>query len=310
MSIIKPRALKPGGTIAVIAPASPVPKEQLEKSVDRLARFGFQVKLGESVGKEYGYLSGRDELRAKDVNQMFADPDVDAIFCLRGGYGTPRILDLLDYPLIRKNPKIFVGYSDITALHQAIHKNTGLVTFHGPMVSELATDHNELNWPLLFKLISETDPLGEYFDPPGMFQYSIHKGLASGRLVGGNLSLLVSLLGTPYEVDPRGKILFIEDVGEQPYKIDRMLTQLRLAGNLEQAEGILFTDFSGINLDSEKPSLSVREVLEDIISPLGIPSYHGLKVGHCQPNLTLPIGARACLDATEGTLALLEGCVI
>ncbi|MBP1933165.1 S66 peptidase family protein [Ammoniphilus resinae] len=310
MSIIKPKALQHGGTIAVIAPASPVPEEQLEKSVDRLARFGFRVILGESVRREYGYLSGRDDIRAMDVNRMFADPDVDAIICLRGGYGTPRILDQLDYPLICKNPKIFIGYSDITALHQALHRSTGLVTFHGPMVSELAVDHDELNWPLLFKLISETDALGKYSEPPGMFQYQINNGVASGRLVGGNLSLLVSLLGTPYEVDPRGRILFIEDVGEQPYKIDRMLTQLRLAGKLEQAEGILFTDFSGIHLEPKKPSLSVREVLEDIISPLGIPSYYGLKAGHCQPNLTLPIGIKARLDAVEGTLELLESCVI
>ncbi|MEW9670282.1 LD-carboxypeptidase [Ammoniphilus sp. 3BR4] len=304
MEVIKPKALQAGDTIGVIAPSSPVPLEKIEKSLNIFKEFGYKVKLGKTVGQEYGYLAGNDALRASDVNQMFADPEVDAIICLRGGYGTPRILESLNYDLIKNHPKAFVGYSDITALHSAIHRHTGLVTFHGPMIAELADDPHATTWPTLFNHLSGLQAGHRY--PKDMLQYSIVEGVAEGRLVGGNLCLLVATLGTAFEVDTKDKILFIEDIGEEPYSIDRMLTQLKLAGKLQQAKGLLFTDFSEAEPKPDKPTLTLEQVLHDLIRPLGIPSYYGLKSGHCQPNLTLPIGVKARINATEGWLEFLE----
>ncbi|RXT05380.1 LD-carboxypeptidase [Ammoniphilus sp. CFH 90114] len=306
--IIKPKAIQPGDTIGVIAPSSPVPQEKMKKSLSIFKEFGYQLKLGQTLGQEYGYLAGSDPVRAHDINQMFADPEVDAIMCLRGGYGTPRILEMLDYDLIKRNPKPFIGYSDITALHTAIHRHTGLVTFHGPMIAELADEPDSRTWPTLFHHLSQPDLAMRY--PTDMFQYTINEGTAEGRLVGGNLCLLVATLGTAFEVDTKDKIFFIEDIGEEPYSIDRMLTQLRLAGKLQQAKGLLFTDFSEAEPKQYDPSLSLEQVLHDIIKPLGIPSYYGLKSGHCQPNLTLPIGVRARMNATEGWVEFLEGGVV
>lgn len=305
---MKSTSLKPGDTIGIIAPASPADPEEQEKALQLFSEFGYNIKLGNSIWQQYGYLAGSDWVRADDVNRMFADPEVDAIFCMRGGYGTPRILDLIDYRIIRRNPKIFVGYSDITALHLAIQREVGLVTFHGPMVIELAKHPDSLSWFTLFKNLINPYPLGRYEEP--MDKYSIVEGTAKGRLIGGNLSLLVATLGTPYEVDTEGKILFIEEVGEKPYRIDRMLTQLRLACKLQRAEGIIFTECTDCKPEDEKKSLTIRQILDDIIKPLGIPSYYGLKVGHTQPNLTLPLGIYAKMNATKGWIELREGSVI
>lgn len=307
MSLLKPKALELGDTIGIIAPSSPAPKDTMEKSLGIFMQYGYRVKLGETINAQYGYLSGTDEMRAQDVNRMFADSEVDAIFCLRGGYGTPRILDKIDYESIRNNPKIFVGYSDITALHVAIHKNTGLVTFHGPMVAELAKTMDPLTWPTLFQHLTNGGPVGRYAEPLDMFQYTLTDGVVEGPLVGGNLCLLVAALGTPYEIDTKDKILFVEDIGEEPYSIDRMLTQLKLAGKLESAKGIIFTDFSEDEPKQYKNSLTMEQILNDIVKPLGIPSYYGLKAGHCQPNLTLPYGVHTRLNATEGWIEFLEG---
>lgn len=306
---MKPSALKSGDTIGVIAPASPMTEQKRADALATLQGFGFRIKVGASVYEQNGYLSGTDELRAHDLNQMFADPEVQAIICLRGGYGTLRILDRIDYDLIRQNPKILVGFSDITALHLAINKRTGLVTFHGPMAGELShlTKEKEVAWSVLFRHLTDPAPLGSYPDAEQMFRYSLHPGTATGPLIGGNLSLLVSTLGTPYELDTAGKILFIEEIGEEPYRIDRMLTQLRLAGKLEQAVGIVFTDFHDCEPDNPERSLTLHEVLAGIVGPLGIPAYWGLKVGHTEPNLTLPLGVRAKIQADDGVLALLEG---
>lgn len=304
---MKPKSLKPGDTIGIIAPASHVQPEQREKALQLFSCFGYKIKLGESVCRQYGYLAGSDELRANDINRMFADPEVKAVFCLRGGYGTSRILPLIDYTLIRRNPKIFVGYSDITALHLAIHKKTGLVTFHGPMVAELTKEADCLSWSVLFRNLTDPRPAGEYTEPPDMFQYTITGGTAEGPLIGGNLSLLVSTLGTSYEVETRGKILFIEEVGEEPYRVDRMLVHLRSAGKLQAASGIIFTECTDCKPEDPEKSLTIRQVLNELIKPLGIPSYYGLKAGHTRPNLTLPIGVYARMNASEGWLRMMEG---
>lgn len=307
MILLKPKALELGDTIGIIAPSSPVPKDTVEKSLEIFTQYGYRVKLGKTVHDQYGYLAGTDEARAHDVNRMFADQDVDAIFCLRGGYGSPRILDRIDYECIRNNPKIFVGYSDITALHAAIHQKTGLVTFHGPMVAELVKSPHPLTWPTLFAHLTSCGPVGRYTEPADMFQYSITEGEAEGPLVGGNLCLLVAALGTPYEIETKDKILFIEDIGEEPYSIDRMLTQMSLAGKLQSAKGIVFTDLSEADPKVYKNSLTIEQILHDIVKPIGIPSYYGLKAGHCQPNLTMPYGVHTRLNATEGWIEFLEG---
>jgi muramoyltetrapeptide carboxypeptidase len=310
LKYVKPKALCTGDTVGIIAPASPLDREYVDQAVALFQGFGYQTKLGESVYQSYGYLSGSDACRATDVEQMFADSTVKAIICIRGGYGATRILDLLDYDMIQKNPKIFVGYSDITALHLALQKKAGLVTFQGPVMGELATSYDPFSWYILFQHITESKAFGVYREPADMFQFTITDGMAEGVLVGGNLSLLTSTLGTPYEIDTKGKIWLIEDVDEQPYRIDRMLTQLRSAGKLQEANGIIFTDFANCEPVRPDKSLTVPQILHDIVKPLGIPSYYGLKAGHCSPNVTIPLGIHAKMDATAGSLEILEPSVV
>lgn len=307
--MIKPKALKFGDTIGVVAPASPTLEENVEKAHKKLKDLGFKVKMGKSCYEKYGYLAGTDSLRAEDINHMFRDEEVDGIICLRGGYGTPRILELLDYDLIKKHPKVFIGYSDITALHIAITRFSQLITFHGPMVaSDMLGDFNQFSKKSLFNFIMEGEYLRNIKNPPGEELKTMNPGIAEGSIIGGNLSLIADTLGTPYEIDLKGKILFIEEVGEEPYQIDRMLTQLRLAGKLKEAEGIILGDFNNCVAKSSEydDSLTLEQVLEDIIKPMNKPTLFNLKAGHCEPVITLPFGARARLDGHKGELTLLE----
>ncbi|MCF6459474.1 S66 peptidase family protein [Clostridium sp. Cult3] len=307
--MIKPKALKFGDTIGVVAPASPTLEENVEKAHKKLKDLGFKVKMGKSCYEKYGYLAGTDSLRAEDINHMFRDEEVDGIICLRGGYGTPRILELLDYDLIKKHPKVFIGYSDITALHIAITRFSRLITFHGPMVaSDMLGDFNQFSKKSLFNFIMEGEYLRNIKNPPGEELKTMNPGIAEGSIIGGNLSLIADTLGTPYEIDLKGKILFIEEVGEEPYQIDRMLTQLRLAGKLKEAEGIILGDFNNCVAKSSEydDSLTLEQVLEDIIKPMNKPTLFNLKAGHCEPVITLPFGARARLDGHKGELTLLE----
>lgn len=304
---IKPKSLNYGDMIGIIAPASPVNEEKIEKAIDILCSLGYQVKLGRSTKKEYGYLAGHDQERAKDLEQMFLDPEVKAIFCLRGGYGSTRLLDKIDYGKIRCHPKIFVGYSDITSLHIAIHQFAGLVTFHGPMAAELADRNEDESWHTLQAMCSG-DRRPSY---QGNKRFTpIFPGTAKGVLTGGNLSLLSSTLGTPFEIETRDRILFIEEVDEKVYEIDRMLTHLRLAGKLDQVKGIILTDFRLPDSRTNKPELSLQEVIHDLLAPLKIPSFYGLNAGHCRPNFTLPIGARVGMDASQGVLHIEESVVL
>lgn len=304
--IIKPKSLNYGDMIGIIAPASPVNEEKIERAMDILCSLGYRVKLGKSTRKEYGYLAGIDQERAGDLEQMFLDPEVKAIFCLRGGYGSSRLLDKIDYGKIRRHPKIFVGYSDITALHIAIHQFAGLISFHGPMAAELP-DRNEVkSWHNLQAVCSGA---GQPCYQGNKRFISIVPGKAEGVLTGGNLSLLCSTLGTPFEIDTRERILFIEEVDEEVYKIDRMLTQLRLAGKLDQAKGIILTDFRLPNSRTNKPVIPLQEMVHDLLAPLEIPCFYGLSVGHCRPNFTLPIGVRVGMDANQGVLRILESVV-
>jgi len=304
---MKPRVLKVGDTIGVVAPSSPSKLGESEIVGKLLKEFGFKAKLGKSCFSSYGYLAGSDEIRANDINNMFLDTEVDGIICLRGGYGTPRILDKLDYDLISKNPKVFVGYSDITAIHIALNNKCDLVTFHGPMVaSDIAKQFDDFSKLSFLKAITTTEPMGELYNPEGEQIECLEGGIAEGKIVGGNLSLIAATIGTPYEINTKGKLLFIEDIDERPYRVDRMLTQLRLAGKLEQCSGIILGDFNNCIPNECEDSLTLMEVFMDIIKPLGKPTIYNFKAGHCEPKITVPFGVDAILDANEGQLIIKE----
>lgn len=316
---IKPRALQPGDTVGLITPATYVSDPDSLVLAERTIRyFDLKPKFGANVRKRNGYLGGTIEERLSDLHAMFADPEVKAIFAVRGGYGSGQLLDRIDYGLIRRNPKIFLGYSDITALHLGIHQRTGLVTFHGPVTLSAFTDYTIENFR---KVLFEPTPAGTLANPPETnllrprhTTRTIRPGKARGPLIGGNLSLIAATMGTPFEIDTRGKILFLEDVGEQPYSIDRMLTHLRLAGKLQAAAGIVFGECSECGPREYKPSfastLSLGEVLDEILGLLRIPVVTGLTIGHTADQLTLPLGVTATLDASRGEITLEESAVV
>lgn len=309
MDVLKPKRLAPGATIGVVAPASPGDKKVAEAGIAFLETQGFTVKLGKSVFEAWGDLAGPDLLRATDINAMFADQTIDGIICLRGGYGSMRLLNLLDYPLIKNNPKVFVGYSDITALHLSITQNTGLITFHGPMIaSDFGKNPPEYTWDSFLRAVANTQPLGLISNPPQSPPVVISPGETEGTLTGGNLSLIAATLGTPYEIETKDKILFLEDVAEAPYRLDRMLTQLSLAGKLDAAAGIVLDVFAGCQEEADASSFSVEEVLFDRLGNLQKPVLYKFHFGHTPLKATLPLGVRAeiknnCLSVLESAVA-------
>lgn len=286
--------LRPEGCIAIIAPAGP--KAFDTAVVERwMAARGYRLKIFPGVFEQTGYLAGSDRARLDDLHGAFADDEVDAIMCLRGGYGTPRLLDKIDYALLARHAKPFVGYSDITALHLAIAKEAGFVTFHGPMLaSEVLTERKPPTETSLRRLVRGQFKAGaELAHPSAWPLVSVGHGISQGRLMGGNLAMICALQGTRWALEAEGTILFIEDVNEPLYRIDRMLTQLRLSGKLAQLAGVLVGDFVGIEVEAMMPLL--RQTFE----PLGIPVVAGWRSGHCDPNLTLPLGAMVRLDGGE-----------
>lgn len=291
----------------MIAPASPATEEKREAAQKALEGLGFRVKVGRSCFFKRGYLAGSDALRAQDLNSMFADPEVKGIFCLRGGYGGGRILERLDYELIRKNPKVFVGYSDITVLHIALNQKSNLVTFHGPMAaSDMVGEFHPFSREHLLRAVLCPQPMNTVLNPENQEIKSLVGGKAQGPLTGGNLALIVSTLGTPYEIETEGKILFIEDVDEKPYRVDRMLTQLLLAGKLQQACGFIIGDWRNCEAANPEESLTLQEVFQDLLAPLGKPTLYNVKAGHSRPQLTLPLGVECLLDGDEGKLVIKE----
>lgn len=305
--MIRPRSLKKGSKVAIVGPASPTVAEKIDLAIEKVKEMGFEVVVGDSCYGVHGYLSGNDELRAKDINKMFADETVDGIWCIRGGYGTPRILSMLDYETIKKNPKVFIGYSDITAVHTVLNQKCDLVTFHGPMAStELIYNLDEFTSEYLTKNIMDCEPLEYITNPEGMEIETLVPGEAEGLLIGGNLSLIASTIGTPYEIDTKGKILFLEDIDEKPYRIDGMLTQLKNAGKLQEAAGIILGDWNNCVATEPEKSLSLMEIFNEIIFPLNIPTIYNVKVGHCKPMITFPIGMNMKLDATNKTMFIGE----
>lgn len=307
----KPAALKKGDTIGLIATSSHIGNvEKVKKSENALNELGFNVVVGESCYLQYGYLAGPDEIRANDVNRMFKDKSIDGVFCIRGGYGTSRILDRLDYDMIKHNPKVFIGYSDITAIHMALNQICKLVTFHGPMVStDMIPEFESFSRESFLRAVTLNEPLELMNNPNKEEIKSLVEGCASGAIVGGNLSLVAATMGTKYEIDTKDKLLFLEDIDEEPYRVDRMLSQLRLAGKLDDCRGIILGDFNNCTPKNYNPSLSLMEVFEDIIVPAGKPVIYNFKSGHCSPMITIPFGVKAILNADECSLTFVEEAV-
>jgi len=312
--LIFPRALQRGDTVGLITPSSYVSDPDELEFARRFCRFfGLELKMAKHVGARQGYLAGTARERVDDLHAMFADPAVRAIFCIRGGYGSAQMLPLIDFDLIRRNPKIFLGYSDITALHTAIGRMTGLVTFHGPVplshLSQWSQQH-------LAKALFDKAPLGIQINPPDTNPLqpahtlrTIRPGKASGPLTGGNLTLLSTTLGTPWEIETEGRILLLEDIGEDIYRIDRMLTQLRLAGKLQRAGAIVVGECKDCPPPDRSSAYSLGEVLDYLLGDLGIPVYFGLSFGHTTDQVTLPLGVHATVDADAKTLTVTESAV-
>lgn len=302
-------ALCPGDTVAFVSPSSPSPRKSLEAAVRAVEEMGFRVKVGASCHASWGYMAGPDELRAQDVNRMFLDPEVKGIFCLRGGDGAIRLPRMIDMEGIARNPKVFLGYSDITILHQMFNVHGDFCTFHGPMP---ATEFTQDTFPgyvrdHLLKAICETEPLGEirpFEGAPPM--ETLISGTAEGELIGGNLALVCALLGTPWEIDTRGRILVLEDTDEPPYRIDRMLTQLRLAGKLNDAAGIVLGQVTNLKPKNPARTFTLPEIFETVVAPVGKPTLVNGYFGHGVKKVTLPLGARVVLDGAGSTLTLIE----
>lgn len=298
-SLIIPQRLSPGDLVGVISPSGPVDEPELQAGLDMIKSSGFEILKGTYLFCRKGYLAGDDEKRLKDLHAMFANRDIKAVFCTRGGYGTMRLLDRINYALIRENPKIIAGFSDITALLTAIHEKTGLITFHGPVLQGLTAGNRAC-----FEGLIHTLTIGEPFNISLGDGYAIVPGAATGHLTGGNLSLICSLIGTPYFPALRGAILFIEEKGESLYRIDRMLTHLLLSGSLNGLAGVVAGEFTGC-ADME----DINGLLTDRISGLRIPVATGLSTGHGMENITLPIGLSAQLDSGSMTLSIKSACV-
>lgn len=342
--MIYPRTLHAGGCIAIAAPAFPMGKERLEKCVKRLKDLGYRVKTGKNLaeGKNFhGYLCGSGRERAADLCSLFADPEVDAIICIRGGYGSAQMMKYLDYDLIRRNPKVFVGYSDITNLLNTFALKCGFVTYHGPMVSSnILENYDEYTQESFLKTIGDWEELEFVNDisrpaggsstgndcgrtenssqeenagreeesrtpkTPVPFR-TITGGRAEGRLIGGNVTVVGRMMGTFYQPDSRGKIIFLEDVDEHIASLDMYITQMENAGFFDEAAGILLGDYSGcINKYGE--DYLIEKFLEDRFAPLGIPVLAGLQVGHSTPTGTLPIGAWCRLDADNKKITFVK----
>ncbi|ABR46703.1 peptidase U61, LD-carboxypeptidase A [Alkaliphilus metalliredigens QYMF] len=309
--MLKPKALKKGDTIGVIAPSSPALPEKVTGANKKLEEMGFKVKMASSCYETHGYLAGQDKLRADDLNDMFKDKEIDGIICLRGGYGAPKIVDKIDYEAIKANPKVFVGYSDITSLHIAMNQISGLVTFHGPMAAtDIAGGLDDFSEKEFIRAITNPEPMGMIQNPNGIKVQTLVGGEAKGTIIGGNLALLTATMGTPYEVDTKGKLLLIEEIGEEPYRVDRMLTQLALGGKFKDAAGIILGDWNDCDPQKHKSSLSLMEVFKEIIVPFGKPTIYDLKAGHCRPKVTVPFGVNAHLNADTGELVMEESATI
>lgn len=302
-NLIKPGKLNPGDTVALTAPAGIVYEEsEFVRMKEELESFGLKVIFGEFVKERFGYLAGTDRQRAKDLNRFFADPDVAGIVAVRGGWGCARILPHLDFELIRKNPKIYCGFSDNTTLHLAFLEKAGLVSFHGPNGTSEWTDLTKKSFRSVLMDGEKTR-----YESKGDVKI-VFPGIAEGRCIGGNLSILTTSLGTGYQPDTEGAILFTEDIGEPVYKVDRMLTHLKQAGILDGINGFIFGGCSRCPIP-DQDHFTLQEVLRQHLRPLGVPSVMGMDISHDPDNFTIPQGVMARFDADNRYLELLESAV-
>lgn len=307
-----PPPLNKGDTIALVSPSSATDDPfDLQLAQEAMQALGFQVKAGAHDTARRGHLAGTDAERAGDLNAMFADKDVKAIICARGGSGAARLLPLLDYDAIRRNPKVLLGYSDITALHCAIQARTGLVTFHGPIGSGSWNRFNVDQFQRLFfnrelMQYQNVSEAGDELVPRKNRTVTITGGKAQGELVGGNLTVLTALAGSPYLPDFSGKILFLEDVSEAPYRIDRMFSTLKLMGVLDRIAGLIFGECTDCNPGDGYGSLTLPQIFDDYLKPLKIPAYRGAMIGHIRQQFIVPVGGKVEMDADAGTFRLLE----
>ena len=314
-AVVKPRRLETGDTVGMVLPASSShAADNIAWGREQLEALGFRVVLGRHVYDRHGYFAGNDRDRAADINRMFADPKIDGIFAYTGGWGSPRVLPYLDYDVIARNPKVFIGFSDITALLNVIYQRTGLVTFHGPVAGSTFNTYSAENFR---RIVMTAEPAGLLTPPekrPNVLVDRVNRiirlapGKATGRLVGGNLTLLAATMGTPYEIETAGKIVFLEDVDEDVYRIDRMLTQLALGGKFDRAAGVVFGRCT--DCDSRNSGFSLEDVLRERFGSLRIPAISGLSFGHIEDKLTLPVGIMATLDGDAGTLSIDEPAVV
>ncbi len=318
LATIKPRRLKPGDTVGLVAPATAV-FQDVEQDIAResLEALGLKVKIGQHMRDRHGYLAGADKARAEDINTFFADSSIAAVLPIRGGWGSARVLPYLDFDVIRRNPKVLMGFSDITALHNSIQAKTGLITFHGPngggrwdawsvdyvkrvlFGAEAVTMSNP-------KALSDRNSLTQVENRTR----TITPGKARGRIMGGNLTVLTAILGSPYVPDYTGSILFLEDVQESLYRVDRMLTSLKLAGILDKAKGVIFGTCSQCGPGNVNyAALTMEEILADHIKTLGVPAWQGAMIGHDQPQWTVPFGLEVEIDAAAATVTMVEPAV-
>lgn len=302
-----PPSLKPGDTVGICAPAGTIRRDSEVVDFQKIIHgMGFETKVGKNVKNKHGYLAGTDQERADDFMSMIKDENVKAIFFLRGGWGCSRLLTLLDFDAIKSNPKIIMGFSDITTLLNAITEKTKMITFHGPSGNSTWNDYsvNYIKQLLVEKLVfSYENQSGD----SEIWTYS--KGIAVGELIGGNLSVLTSLIGTDYLPSWKNKILFLEDVGEEPYSIDRMLMQLKLNGVFDQVKGIILGNFRKCFAEEPDRSFTLEEVFDQYFSSLDVPVFYGAQIGHTVNKITVPVGAQVRMDAGKGIISLLRPAV-
>ncbi len=316
---LKPKRLQPGDTVGLVAPATAV-FQDVEADIAResLEALGRKVKIGQHMRDRHGYLAGEDKARAEDINRFFADPSIAGVLPIRGGWGSARLLPYLDFDTIRRNPKVMMGFSDITALHNSIQAKTGLITFHGPngggRWDAWSVDYVKR---IVFngEAVTLSNPTA-LSDRNSLTQVdnrtrTITPGKARGRMMGGNLTVLTAILGSPYVPDYSGAILFLEDVQENLYRIDRMLTSLKLAGILDKAKGVVFGVCSQCGPGNDNyAALTLEEILADHIKTLGVPAWQGAMIGHDQPQWTVPFGLEVEIDATAATVTMTEPAVV
>jgi len=312
-SLVRPRRLTPGATIALVAPAGPLlERDDLTRAVALCRALDYEPRLAPAAGRRHGYLAGTDEERLGDLNAALRDPAVDAIWCIRGGFGSTRILHQVDFEALAARPRPLIGFSDITALLLGAVAGAGVVTFHGPVARASMPGFSRLHFERVLAKAEAPGRLGRLPEPPGVLVpradriATLRGGVAEGPLLGGNLTLLQCLIGTRFLPALDGAILFLEDVGEDLYRVDRMLAHLRMTGALDRLAGVAVGRFTELKRHMNDGALGFDEVLETYFGPLGIPVAYGFPIGHIDDQWTLPLGVRARLDADAGELDILE----